>query len=159
MGEPVSADRAWDLYVEALGIVVRAPRVRRERLDRLEEHIRHQMSQVDESLRAEVATRQELERRLGQVQGLANKLVTEHRVPTVGVAAPVRIPVPRDLRSALAVLDQVEVQLRSDVGQLEQARRMVPPPPPPPPDRPNRAVLYLAIAAAVLVLIIVIAVA
>jgi hypothetical protein len=158
MSGPASADQAWNLYVEALGIVVRAPRVRHERLDRLEERTRRQMSEVDELLRDTVATRQELERRLGQVQGLANKLVTEHRVPTVGVVAPVRIPVPRDLPSALAVLDQVEALLRADVGQLEQARRMVPPPPPPP-VHPNRTFIYLAIAAAVMVLIIVVAVA
>lgn len=149
----MSRDQAWDHYVEALDVIVRAPRIKRARVERLDENARQRLTRVDDALRTTVSTRHEVQRRLDQLRGLCNKIVTEHRVPTTGVVMPVRIPVPGSLAEALRELDQLETHLRSDAEQLDRARLMAPPPPEPP---RSPVVVVVAVSIAILIIVIII---
>jgi hypothetical protein len=114
----------WAEYVEALGVMARAPAAARARRERIDAAAARTMRAADEDLRPVVARRAELERRAREVESLLQALLTEQRVPAEGPSLPPRIPVPATMREALDTIDRVERQVRDDTERLETARRL-----------------------------------
>lgn len=123
----------WEDYTEALKVLTRASEAGRAKLDKLEHEAKEATAAAENRLRTAVQERQQLERRLGQLDGLCHKVMTEGAVPPQGPADAFDLGTPRTARAALATLDQLEQGLRDSLTALQQARRTAPPPPPPPP--------------------------
>lgn len=124
---------AWEDYTESLKVLTRASEAGRAKQEKLEHEAREASAAAEARLRTAVQERQQLERRLTQLDGLCHKVMTEGTVPPQGQADRFDLGVPRTARAALATLDQLEQGLRDGLAALQQARRAAPPPPPPPP--------------------------
>ncbi|MEV4888926.1 hypothetical protein AB0K48_06005 [Nonomuraea sp. NPDC055795] len=155
---------AWEEYTEALGVLARAAEAGRGRLDAVEAAAGRAVSAANKRLATAVQERQQVERRLGQLDGLCHKVMTEGEVPREGLADRFDLGVPTTARAVLATLERLEEGLNESLAELLAARSLVtanPPPPPPPPPRPvappsRRPVwIYALIGALALVFVLV----
>lgn len=126
----------WDDYLDALGVLGKAADAGRAKLDKLDEEAKRASAGADNRLRTAVQERQQLERRLTQLDGLCHKVMTEGGVSPQGPADAFDLGSPRTARAALATLDQLEQGLRDSLTALQHARASTPPPVSPPPVSP-----------------------
>lgn len=159
---------AWEDYTEALKVLTRASEAGRAKQEKLEHEAKEASAAAEARLRTAVQERQQLERRLTQLDGLCHKVMTEGAVQPQGQADRFDLGAPRTARAALSTLDQLEQGLRDGLAALQQARRAAPPPPPPQPPPPPRpavqppaktgapAWIFVVIGVAVLALIVIV---